>query len=173
MLKSPFVQPNQIIMQITKDTVATFHYTLKNDEQQVIESSEGKDPTAYLQGHGGMIRGVQKAIEGKQAGDKFSVSVQPLDGYGERRDDSIQRVPVKHLIGSKKWRPGMIATVQTENGQRQVSIVKMGKFMAKVDTNHPLAGQTLHFDIEIIDVRAASAEEVSHGHAHGAGGHQH
>ena len=67
----------------------------------------------------------------------------------------------------------MIATVQTENGQRQVNIVKLGKFMAKVDTNHPLAGQTLHFDIEVIDVRAASAEEVSHGHAHGVGGHQH
>ncbi|MEW5009135.1 peptidylprolyl isomerase [Cycloclasticus sp. 46_83_sub15_T18] len=159
-------------MQITKDSVATFHYTLKNDEQQVIESS-GEQPTAFLQGHNGMIRGVQKALEGKQAGDKFSVSVQPKDGYGERRDDSIQSVPVKHLIGAKKWRPGMIATVQTEHGQRQVNIVKMGKFMAKVDTNHPLAGQILHFDIEIIEVRAASAEEISHGHAHGAGGHQH
>lgn len=160
-------------MQITKDSVAKFHYTLKNDEQQVIESSEGKEPTAYLQGHSGMIRGVQLALEGKQAGDSFSVSVEPKDGYGERRADSIQSVPVKHLIGAKKWRPGMIATVQTEQGQRQVNIVKMGKFMAKVDTNHPLAGQTLHFDIEIVDVRQASADEISHGHAHGAGGHQH
>lgn len=160
-------------MQITKDNVVLFHYTLKNDGDQVIESSAGQDATAYLQGHGGMIRGVQLALEGKQAGDKFSVTVHPIDGYGERREDSIQSVPVKHLIGAKKWRPGMVATVQTDNGQRQVSIVKMGKFMAKVDTNHPLAGQILHFDIDIVDVREATADEISHGHAHGTGGHQH
>jgi len=160
-------------MQITKDTVVRFNYTLKNDEGEVIERSAAHEPTAYLQGHGGMIRGVQLALEGKQAGDNFSVSVQPHDGYGERIDDSIQSVPVKHLAGAKKWRPGMIATVHTEKGQRQVSIVKIGKFMAKVDTNHPLAGQTLHFDIDIVDVRVATQEEISHGHAHGAGGHHH
>ena len=124
-------------MQIVKDTVVRFHYTLKNDEEQIIESSAGKEATAYLQGHGGMIRGVQLALEGKQAGDKFSVTVHPQDGYGERRSDSIQSMPVKHLAGAKKWRPGMIATVQTEQGQRQVSIVKMGKFMAKVDFPTP------------------------------------
>ena len=160
-------------MQITKDTVVRFNYTLKNDEDEVIERSSAQEPTAYLQGHGGMIRGVQLALEGKQAGDTFNVSVEPQDGYGERRDNSIQSVPVKHLMGAKKWRPGMIATVHTEKGQHQVSIVKVGKFMAKVDTNHPLAGQTLHFDIEIVDVRAATQEEISHGHAHGAGGHHH
>lgn len=160
-------------MQIVKNTVVRFHYTLKNDEEQIIESSAGKEATAYLQGHGGMIRGVQLALEGKQAGDKFSVTVHPQDGYGERRSDSIQSMPVKHLAGAKKWRPGMIATVQTEHGQRQVSIVKMGKFMAKVDTNHPLAGQILHFDIEILDVREGTPEEISHGHAHGEGGHHH
>lgn len=160
-------------MIIAKDSVVRFHYTLTNDEQQVIETSVGKEATAYLQGHGGMIRGVQLALEGKQAGDKFNVSVNPHDGYGERTDNSIQSVPVKHLMGAKKWRPGMVATVQTEKGQRQVSIVKMGKFMAKVDTNHPLAGQILHFDIEILDVREATPEEISHGHAHGEGGHHH
>ncbi|MGB0237787.1 MAG: FKBP-type peptidyl-prolyl cis-trans isomerase [Cycloclasticus sp.] len=160
-------------MQITKDTVARLHYTLKNDEDNIIESSNANEPIAYLQGHGGMIRGVQLALEGKQAGDKFSVSVEPHDGYGERRDNAIQSVPVKHLMGAKKWRPGMIATVQTDKGQHQVSIVKVGKFMAKVDTNHPLAGQTLHFDIEVVDVREATQEEIAHGHAHGAGGHQH
>jgi len=160
-------------MQITKDTVVRFNYILKNDEQEIIERSSAQEPIAYLQGHGGMIRGVQLALEGKQAGDKFSVSVEPKDGYGERLDNSIQSVPVKHLMGAKKWRPGMIATVQTEKGQHQVNVVKVGKFMAKVDTNHPLAGQTLHFDIDIVDVRAATQEKISHGHAHGAGGHHH
>ncbi|ORU94223.1 MAG: peptidylprolyl isomerase [Cycloclasticus sp. symbiont of Poecilosclerida sp. N] len=158
-------------MQVTKDSVVRFHYILKNDEGQVIERSSKEQATAYLQGHGGMIRGVQLALEGKQAGDTFNVTVHPNDGYGERVGDSIQSVPVKHLTGAKKWRPGMIATVHTEKGQRQVSIVKMGKFMAKVDTNHPLAGQILHFYIEIVDVREASQEEISHGHAHGTGGH--
>ena len=121
-------------MQITKDTVVRFNYILKNDEQEIIERSSAQEPIAYLQGHGGMIRGVQLALEGKQAGDKFSVSVEPKDGYGERLDNSIQSVPVKHLMGAKKWRPGMIATVQTEKGQHQVNVVKVGKFMAKVDT---------------------------------------
>lgn len=160
-------------MKITKDSVVQFHYTLKNDEGELIESSEGLEPTASLHGHGSMIKGMEKAMEGREAGDEFSISVEPEDGYGERFDDSIQRIPVKHLIGKQPWRPGMIATVQTEKGQRQVSIVKVGKFMVKVDTNHPLAGQTLHFDIQIVNVREASAEEISHGHAHGAGGHQH
>jgi FKBP-type peptidyl-prolyl cis-trans isomerase SlyD len=160
-------------MLITKDTVVLFHYTLKNDEGDVIESSDGKPPTAYLQGQGEMLRGVQRALEGKQAGDKFNVTVNPQDGYGERREDSIQSVPVKHLMGAKRWRAGMVAAIQTEHGQRQVTIAKMGKFMAKVDTNHPLAGQILHFDIEITDVREATQEELSHGHAHGVGGHHH
>ena len=160
-------------MKITKDAVVQFHYTLKNDEGEIIESSAGQQASALLHGHGGMISGVQTAMEGKQAGDKFSVTVQPADGYGERIADSIQSVPAKHLTGAKKWRPGMIATVHTEQGPRQVSVVKAGKFMVKIDTNHPLAGQTLHFDLDIVDVREATAEELAHGHAHGAGGHHH
>ena len=76
-------------------------------------------------------------------------------------------------MGAKRWRPGMVATVQTEQGQKQVTIVKPGKFMAEVDNNHPLAGQTLHFDIEIVDIREATAEEIAHKHVHGAGGHHH
>ncbi|MEH6502835.1 MAG: peptidylprolyl isomerase [Cycloclasticus sp.] len=160
-------------MKITKDAVVQFHYTLKNDEGEIIESSAGQQASALLHGHGGMISGVQTAMEGKQAGDKFSVTVQPTDGYGERIADSIQSVPAKHLTGAKKWRPGMIATVHTEQGHRQVSVVKAGKFMVKIDTNHPLAGQTLHFDLDIVDVREATAEELAHGHAHGAGGHHH
>jgi len=158
---------------ISKDTVVQFHYTLKNDQNETLESSLEQQPTAILFGRGGIIPGVENAIDGKQAGDTLSLTVEPKEGYGERIDDSIQSVPVKHLSGAKKWRPGMVASVQTDHGQRQVTVVKVGKFMVKVDTNHPLAGQTLHFDIEIVDVRAATAEELAHGHAHGAGGHHH
>jgi len=87
--------------------------------------------------------------------------------------DSIQRVPLKHLRARGRLRPGMVAAVETEHGARQVTVVKVGKFNADVDTNHPLAGRTLSFDIEVLEVRAASEEEIAHGHAHGAGGHHH
>lgn len=160
-------------MKIIKNSVVQFHYTLKNSEGEVIESSDKGEPKAYLHGNNGMTRGLEEAMEGKQAGDKFEVTVSPEDGYGPRQENAIQRVPVKHLMGAKRWRPGMVASVQTEQGQRQVSIVKVGRFMADVDSNHPLAGKTLDFSVEVVDVREATEEEVSHGHAHGAGGHQH
>lgn len=160
-------------MQITKNTVVRFHYTLKNSDEKLIETSTNGEANAYLHGHTSITKGLENAMEGKQAGDKFNVVVSPEDGYGLPQQNAIQRVPVKHLSGSKKWRKGMVATVQTDKGQRQVTIVKIGRFMADVDGNHPLAGQTLHFDIEVVDVREATEEETSHGHAHGVGGHQH
>lgn len=159
-------------MQITKDTVVQFHYTL-SDETGVLENSRSQDPVLYLQGHGNLIEGLEKSMEGHQAGDKFSVTLAAADAYGERTADSIQSIQVKHLMGAKKWKPGMVAVVNTEQGQRQVTVVKVGMFKAEVDTNHPLAGKTLSFDIDVIDVRAASAEEIEHGHAHGVGGHHH
>lgn len=159
-------------MQITKDTVVQFHYTL-SDETGVLENSRSQDPVLYLQGHGNLIEGLEKSMEGHQAGDKFNVTLAPADAYGERSEDSIQSVQVKHLMGAKKWKPGMVAVVNTEQGQRQVTVVKVGMFKAEVDTNHPLAGKTLSFEIDVIDVRAASAEEIEHGHAHGVGGHHH
>jgi FKBP-type peptidyl-prolyl cis-trans isomerase SlyD len=112
-------------------------------------------------------------MEGKVAGDIFSVTVPPEEAYGMRQEGAAQRVPIKHLQGARKWRPGMIAHVQTDQGMKQVQVVKVGRFMADVDTNHPLAGKTLTFDIEVVDVREATAEEIAHGHAHGVGGHHH
>ncbi|PCH85379.1 MAG: peptidylprolyl isomerase [Piscirickettsiaceae bacterium] len=160
-------------MPIQTNTVVRFHYTLKNDAGNTLESSNGQEPTAYLHGYSNIIAGLQKDMEGKTQGDTFSSTVQPEDGYGQRIEGSTQRVPIKHLMGAKKWRPGMVATVQTEHGQKQVTVIKPGKFMAEVDNNHPLAGQTLHFDIEIVDIRDATAEEIAHKHVHGAGGHHH
>lgn len=160
-------------MKITDNTVVQFHYTLTNQADEQVESSRDGDPVAYLHGHKNMIVGVEKALADKEQGDSFSVTVTPEEGYGERQEDAVQRVPTKHLQGAKVWKPGMIATVHTEQGQRQVSVVKVGKFMVTVDINHPLAGQTLTFDIDVVNVREATEEEVSHGHAHGVGGHQH
>lgn len=160
-------------MIIADKTVVQFHYTLKSEDGSEIESSQGNDPLAYLHGYKNMLVGVENALTGKSAGDKFSVTLQPEDAYGERNEDAIQRVPVKHLQGAKKWKAGMTAVIETEQGQRQVTVIKTGKFMVTVDVNPPLAGKVLTFDLDVVDVRAATDEEIEHGHAHGVGGHHH
>ncbi|NKF51604.1 peptidylprolyl isomerase [Shewanella sp. WXL01] len=160
-------------MKIEDDMVVQFHYTLKDEQGEVIESSVLQDPIAYLHGHDNMMPGVEDAIHGKNVGDKFSITPAAKDTYGERLPDAEQRVSLKHLTGADKWQPGMSALVNTDQGQRQVTIVKVGKFMATVDLNHPFAGRDLRFDIEVVSARAATDEEIAHGHAHGVGGHQH
>ncbi|MEW6991686.1 peptidylprolyl isomerase [Colwelliaceae bacterium 6441] len=164
-------------MKITDKTVVQFHYTLKDEAGKELESSLASEPLAYLHGYKNMLVGVENALIGKEAGDKFSVTLQPEDAYGERKEDMIQRVPVKHLQGlpskNAKWKSGMTAVVETEQGQRQVTVIKAGRFMITVDINPPLAGKVLTFDLEVVDVREATAEEIEHGHAHGVGGHHH
>ena len=163
-------------MHITKDCVATFHYRLRHNGQE-LENSYDDEPMAYLHGHGNIVAGLEKALEGKVEGDTLSVTLEAIDAYGERQTEALQRVPIKHLAGNRKQnsklRAGQVVSINTEQGVRQVVVVKAGKFNVDVDTNHPLAGKTLTFEIEIKDVREASAEEISHGHAHGLGGHQH
>src|SRR3990167_2637476 len=105
-------------MQITKDTVVQFHYTL-SDETGVLENSRSQDPVLYLQGHGNLIEGLEKSMEGHQAGDKFTATLAPADAYGERTEDAIQSIQVKHLMGAKKWKPGMVAVLNRSEGQRQ------------------------------------------------------
>ena len=164
-------------MKITDKTVAQFHYVLKNEAGEEIESSYGNEPLAYLHGASNTLPGLEKALANKETAEKFSVTLQPDEAYGERNEDLIERVPAKHLQGlpskNAKWKVGMVAVVHTEQGQRQVTVVKTGKFMITVDINPPLAGKVLTFDIEIFDVRAATNEEIEHGHAHGVGGHHH
>ncbi|WOT03812.1 FKBP-type peptidyl-prolyl cis-trans isomerase [Shewanella youngdeokensis] len=160
-------------MSIKDDSVVQFNYTLRDEQGEVLETNEGLDPIAYLHGHDNMMPGVEKALEGKDTGAKFSVTLPASETYGIRNDDAEQRVSVKHLQGAKVWKPGMRALINTDQGQRQVTIIKVGKFMATVDVNHPLAGRELTFDLEVADVRDATAEEIAHGHAHGKGGHQH
>ncbi|MEY1661585.1 FKBP-type peptidyl-prolyl cis-trans isomerase [Isoalcanivorax beigongshangi] len=159
-------------MQIEKDKVVSLHYQLF-DEQDVLIEQTSDEPSLYLHGHGNMIPGVEKALEGKQAGDKLDVTVAPVDGYGERRDDALQRVSAKYLKHAGKLKAGMQVPVQTDDGIRWVTVIKVGLKTVDVDTNHPLAGRTLRFQMSVEDVRAASAEEIEHGHAHGVGGHQH
>ncbi len=163
-------------MKITSGSVVTFHYRLSNGDSE-LENSQGGDPMAYLHGHGNIISGLEAALNGKEAGEEFSVTVPPEEGYGLRKEDAVQRVPIKHLHDANKiknkLKPGMLVNVNTQEGAKQATVVKAGRFNVDLDTNHPLAGLTLTFDLTIESVREATAEEISHGHAHGIGGHQH
>ncbi len=160
-------------MNIGPDTVVIFHYTLRNAAGEELETSRDGDPSAYLHGADNIIPGLEKAMEGKAAGESFTAELAAADAYGPRSAERQQRVPVKHLAFKGKLQPGMTVALQTSHGQVPVTVIKAGRHSADVDTNHPLAGEDLSFEIEIVDVRAATAEEVSHGHAHGPGGHHH
>jgi FKBP-type peptidyl-prolyl cis-trans isomerase SlyD len=160
-------------MKITRNKVAQFHYVIRNDAGEELESTHGESPNTYLHGHKNIMPGLERALEAKSAGDVFSVTLAPENAYGIKRENAEQRVPIKHLLGAKRWKPGMTARVQTKQGPRSVTVTRVGKFMATVDTNHPWAGKELTFDIEITHVRDATPSEISHGHVHGEGGHQH
>lgn len=160
-------------MLIEQNKVVSFHYRLTDDEGNEIENSYDGDPVAYLHGHRNIIKGLEEAMAGKQAGESFSTSVAPEQGYGLRKENNEQRIPIKHLLTKGRLKPGMIVAVQTEQGARQVTLVKVGKFNVDVDTNHPFAGKVLNFAVEILDVRDATEEEITHRHAHGVGGHHH
>ncbi len=153
-------------MKAAKDTVVTLHYDLASGGE-AVESSRAGEPMRVLLGRGHLIQGLEEAIDGHDAGDTFRVQLAPAQAYGERRENAIQRVPRKYFIDGKKLRPGM-TTVLTlkEGGQRAVTVHKVGMSVIDVDTNHPMAGKTLDFDIELLDVRAATPEEIEHGHVH-------
>ena len=163
-------------MIIDKNTVVRFHYRLSEvteSSTEFLEQSDDEEAMAYLHGTDSVIPGIEKAMQGRQQGDEFEVTLVPDEAYGARLEDAKQRIPVKHLLHKKKLRPGMIVSVNTSHGPREVKIEKVGKFNVDVDTNHPLAGKTLKFEIKIEEVRGATAEEISHGHVHGPGGHHH
>lgn len=160
-------------MIIERDTVVTFHYTLHSAENKQLETSRDGEPSVYLHGANNIMPGLERSMAGKTEGDVFTVSLEAADAYGERDPQRQQRIPVKHLLYKGRLRPGMVVQVSTEQGQRPATVIKVGKFSADLDTNHPLAGQNLSFDIEIMGVREASSEEVAHRHVHGPGGHQH
>jgi FKBP-type peptidyl-prolyl cis-trans isomerase SlyD len=161
-------------MLIAQDKVVLIHYTLTNDKGEVLDSSSGGEPLAYLHGQGNIIPGLEKALEGKQAGDKLDVKVAPADGYGERDDKLVQQVPRRAFSGAQNVQPGMQFHAQTSQGHtRMVTVTGVVGDMVMVDGNHPLAGEHLSFAVEVTEVRDPSEEELSHGHVHGPGGHHH
>ena len=160
-------------IQIAKNSVVSFHYRLKEPDGEVFENSYEGDPVLYLHGHGSMLPGLEQALAGLEPGASLEVTVPPEKGYGVRKEGAVQRVAKKHLLTKGKLTPGMIVQLNTKQGPQEAIVVKAGLKNIDIDSNHPLAGKTLVFDVEVLDVREATKEELDHGHAHGVGGHQH
>jgi FKBP-type peptidyl-prolyl cis-trans isomerase SlyD len=160
-------------MTIGDDSVVSFHYKLRDDTGAFNESSEEGSPVVYMHGRNNIVPGLEKELAGKKGGDKLTATVTPEEGYGPRNENAVQRVPLKHLATRGPISVGQMVVVNTRDGGRQARVLKVGHFNVDLDLNHPLAGRTLTFDIEIVDVRAATEQELAHGHAHGPQGHDH
>ncbi len=160
-------------MEVSKHKVVSIDYTLTGDGGQVIDSSKGREPLAYLQGAGNIIPGLESALEGKTSGDQIKVAIPPEKGYGVHDARMVQPVPRSAFGDAAKIEPGMQFQANTQAGPRLVTVVAVKGDEVTIDANHPLAGKTLNFDVNIVEVREATAEELSHGHVHGPGGHQH
>ncbi len=164
-------------MQISADKVVSFHYNLKDVDGTLLETSYDADPTLYLHGHSNILANLEAALESKGVGDKVDVTLTPDQAYGERKEGAVQRIPIKHLHNhaalKNKIKPGSRVLVNTQHGPWEAVVLKVGKFNVDIDSNHPLAGKTLRFEIEVVEIRDATSEELAHGHAHGAGGHHH
>jgi FKBP-type peptidyl-prolyl cis-trans isomerase SlyD len=162
-------------MTIEDGKVVTLHYSLFNadDGSEIENSRETGEPMAYLHGYNNIIKGLENALTGKAVGDEVDVTVSPEDAYGEYDNTLFQRISRKYLKHAGKLSPGKVVTVSTDEGPRMLTILKVGLKTVDVDANHPLAGKSLRFVVEITDIRDASDEEKAHKHAHGVGGHQH
>jgi FKBP-type peptidyl-prolyl cis-trans isomerase SlyD len=156
-------------MQIEKNKVVSIDYTLKNDAGSVIDSSQGAEPLVYLQGAENIIPALEQALVGKVAEDKMQISIEAVDGYGEYNKEMLQVVPRDMFQGVESIEVGMQFQSQTPEGVQSISIASVDGDQITVDGNHPLAGERLHFDVTIADVRDATEDELKHGHVHSEG----
>lgn len=159
-------------MPISDNTVVRIHYTLKNESGDILDSSAGREPLIYLHGVGNIIPGLEAALAGHEAGDTVQASIEPKDAYGERFEELVQAIP-RSAFPVQDIQPGMQFSAGTDEGGQIVTVVKVEDDIITIDGNHPLAGETLHFDVEVVDLREATEEETAHGHVHGPGGHDH
>ena len=158
---------------VSRDRVVRFHYQIFDEAGGVVESTRDGEPLAILHGRGNVMRGIEDALEGRKAGESFEVTLPPEQAYGPRKDDFTQRISKKYFRQPARLKPGMTTQLSTEEGTRSVTVLKVGGKVVDVDMNHPLAGQTLKFDLEVMEVREATREELAHRHVHGPGGHHH
>lgn len=153
-------------MQISENKVVAIHYTLCNAAGDVLDSSVGEDPLAYLHGAGNIVVGLEDALENKAVGDKLDVTVAPEQGYGDKHDEMVQKVPHENFAGIDSIEVGMQFMAEAPWGQQPVTVVAVEEDGITIDGNHPLAGETLHFSVEVVEIRQATEEEVEHGHVH-------
>lgn len=161
-------------LKIAKNSVVSIHYKLTDGQGTELDSSAGGDPLVYMHGVGNIISGLEDALTGREKGDELEVTVPPEDGYGPVLEQLVQKVPHSAFQGVDDIQPGMQFQAQSPDGSmRLIRVAKVEDDGVVIDANHPLAGETLHFEVSVSDVREATAEEIEHGHAHGDGGHDH
>jgi len=160
-------------MQIAKHKVVSINYTLTDQADTVLDRSAGGDPMVYIHGVGHIIPGLENALSGKAVGDTLKVTVPPQEAYGMRNEALQQTVPRERFEPGMDIEAGMRFHAPTDDGVEMVTVTRVDGDSVTVDANHPLAGLTLNFDVEVVEVRDATLEELSHGHVHGAGGHHH
>jgi FKBP-type peptidyl-prolyl cis-trans isomerase SlyD len=160
-------------MKIEKNKVVSIDYTLTNNANETLDTSEGRAPLAYLHGNGNLVAGLEKELEGKASGDAFRVSVAPEEGYGVRDESKRVEIPRDVFSGVDEVKPGMVFQARGPSGVEMVTVIAVADDKVTIDGNHPLAGETLNFAVTVRDIREATEEELQHGHVHGPGGHQH
>lgn len=160
-------------MQIAHEKAVSIHFKLKNPEGELLDSSEADSPLEYIHGYGDIVPGLEQALLGKSAGDRVQVVVSPAEGYGERDDDKLQTVPREDFDADANIEPGMRFQAESDEGDVIVTVTEVHGDEVTIDANHPLAGLTLHFDVEVVGVRDCTQEELEHGHIHGPDGHHH
>jgi FKBP-type peptidyl-prolyl cis-trans isomerase SlyD len=157
---------------ISKDKIVSLHYTLKNSQGEVLDQSDAEDTFDYLHGAQNIVPGLERQLEGKKVGDKLNAVVPPHEAYGERSGEPPQAVPKEHF--PEEIEEGMQLMAEDDKGHAiPIWVAKIEGNKVFIDVNHPLAGETLHFDVEVKAIRKASKEEMEHGHPHGPGGHHH
>ena len=159
-------------MTVENGKVVSFHYTLTNAQGDVLDQSQ-EHPMPYLHGAGNIIPGLEKELAGKKVGDKLTVKVPAAEAYGEYHEQLVNDVPREAFQGVDQIEPGMQFQANTPEGVQVITVKAVNGETVTVDANHPLAGQDLNFDVEIVEVREATEEESAHGHVHGVGGHHH
>ncbi|MCK9270845.1 MAG: peptidylprolyl isomerase [Bacteroidales bacterium] len=160
-------------MKIAKNKVVGIHYTLTDDKGNTLDSSDGRDPLYYLHGNGNLIPGLERELENKQKDDDLKVTIQPEDAYGVRNDEMVYEIERSKFPDPNNVERGMTFTSHTKEGDINLTVVKIEGDNVTLDANHPLAGQELTFEVKVVDVRDASAEEIDHGHVHEPGAHHH
>jgi len=160
-------------LKIAKDHVVSIHYTLKDSSGKEMESSFGDDPLVYLQGHKNIIPGLEEALEQKEVGDKVNVVIEPDKAYGTRNEQLVQAVPKTEFPDADKIEVGTHFEMDSPGGPILLVVTEIMDDKVVLDGNHPMAGMTLSFEVEIMEIRKATDEEVAHRHVHGPGGHHH